>query len=40
MKEKYENVEITKEAMQNWKANYPDSLILKSNTRIEIFYKK
>lgn len=26
MKEKYENNEITKEALQHWKANYPDSL--------------
>lgn len=26
MKEKYENNEITKEALQDWKANYPDSL--------------
>ncbi len=26
MKEKYENNEITKESMQDWKANYPDSL--------------
>ena len=26
MKQKYENNEITKEAMQDWKANYPDSL--------------
>jgi len=25
-KEKYENNEITKEALQDWKANYPDSL--------------
>ena len=26
MKEKYENNEITKKALQDWKANYPDSL--------------
>jgi len=26
MKEKYENNEIAKEALQDWKANYPDSL--------------
>ena len=26
MKQKYENNEITKEALQDWKANYPDSL--------------
>lgn len=26
MKEKYEDNEITKEALQDWKANYPDSL--------------
>lgn len=26
MKEKYENNKITKEALQNWKANYPESL--------------
>lgn len=26
MKEKYKNNEITKEALQDWKANYPDSL--------------
>lgn len=26
MKEKYENNETTKEALQDWKANYPDSL--------------
>ena len=26
MKEKYENNEITKEALQDWKANFPDSL--------------
>ncbi|WP_302264632.1 hypothetical protein [Dialister invisus] len=26
MKEKYENNEITKEALQDWKANYPESL--------------
>ena len=26
MKEKYENNEITKEALQDWKANYPDNL--------------
>ena len=26
MKEKYENNKITKEALQDWKANYPDSL--------------
>lgn len=26
MKGKYENNEITKEALQDWKANYPDSL--------------
>ena len=26
MKEKYENSEITKEALEDWKANYPDSL--------------
>jgi len=26
MKEQYENNEITKEALQDWKANYPDSL--------------
>ena len=26
MKEKYENNEIAKEALQNWKANYPESL--------------
>ena len=26
IKEKYENNEITKEALQDWKANYPDSL--------------
>lgn len=26
MKEKYENNEITKEALQDWKSNYPDSL--------------
>ena len=26
MKDKYENNEITKEALQDWKANYPDSL--------------
>ena len=26
MKEKYENSEITKESLQDWKANYPDSL--------------
>ena len=26
MKQKYENNEITKEALQVWKANYPDSL--------------
>ena len=26
MKEKYENNEIIKEALQDWKANYPDSL--------------
>ena len=26
MKEKYENNEITKEALDDWKINYPDSL--------------
>lgn len=26
MKEKYENNEITKETLQDWKANYHDSL--------------
>ena len=26
MKQKYENNEITKEALQDWKANYPDIL--------------
>ena len=26
MKQKCENNEITKEALQDWKANYPDSL--------------
>ena len=26
MKEKYENNEITKEVLQDWKANYPYSL--------------
>lgn len=26
MKEKYENNEITKEALEDWKANYPNSL--------------
>ena len=26
MKEKYENNEITREAYEDWKANYPDSL--------------
>ena len=26
MKEKYENNEITKEALEDWKTNYPDSL--------------
>lgn len=26
MKGKYENNEITKEALQDWKVNYPDSL--------------
>ena len=26
MKQKYENNEITKEALQDWKANYPESL--------------
>ena len=26
MEEKYENNEITKEALQDWKANYPESL--------------
>ncbi|WP_231110165.1 hypothetical protein [Streptococcus oralis] len=26
MKQKYENNEITKEALQDWKANYPNSL--------------
>ena len=26
MKQKYENNEITKEALQDWKSNYPDSL--------------
>ena len=26
MKEKYENNEITKEALQDWKANFPESL--------------
>ena len=26
MKEKYENNEITKEALEDWKVNYPDSL--------------
>ena len=26
MKEKYENNEITKEALEDWMANYPDSL--------------
>lgn len=26
MKEKYENNEIAKESLQDWKANYPDSL--------------
>lgn len=26
MKQKYENNEITKEALQDWKANHPDSL--------------
>ena len=26
MKEKYENNEITKEALEDWKANYPDNL--------------
>lgn len=26
MEEKYENNEITKEALQDWKTNYPDSL--------------
>ena len=26
MKEKYENNEITKEAYEDWKTNYPDSL--------------
>ena len=25
MKEKYENTEVTKEALQNWRSNYPDS---------------
>ncbi|AIZ37256.1 carbamoyl-phosphate synthase large subunit [Parvimonas micra] len=25
MKQKYENNEITKEALQDWKVNYPDS---------------
>ena len=25
-KEKYDNNEITKEALENWKANYPESL--------------
>lgn len=43
MKEKYENNEITKEALQDWKANYPDSLkkdyvpFEESNVK---FYKK
>ena len=26
MKQRYENNEITKEALQDWKANYPDSM--------------
>ena len=26
MKEKYKNNEITKEALEDWKVNYPDSL--------------
>ena len=26
MKEKYEDNEITKEALEDWKANFPDSL--------------
>ena len=26
IKEKYENNEITKEALEDWKANYPDGL--------------
>lgn len=26
MKEKYENNEITKEVLQDWKANFPESL--------------
>ena len=26
MKEKYENNEITKEALQDWKADYPEGL--------------
>ena len=26
MKEKYENNEITKEALEDWKANFPDNL--------------
>lgn len=26
MKEQYENNKITKEALQDWKANYPDGL--------------
>ena len=26
IKEKYENNEITKEALQDWKSNYPDNL--------------
>lgn len=43
MKEKYENNEITKEALQDWKANYPEGLkkdyipFEKSNVK---FYRK
>lgn len=43
MKEQYENNEITEEALQDWKANYPDSLTKdyfpfeESNVK---FYKK
>ena len=43
MKEKYENNEITKEVLQDWKANYHDSLkkdyvtFEESNVK---FYKK
>lgn len=43
MKEKYENNEITKEALEDWKANYPDSLkkgyVLFEESNVK-FYKR